>query len=148
MFPRLLKQRMLCLGSPSAKYATSDSHQAADAAQQQCPLGAIMDKVEEYTKQHRVGMIAVKDTGANRTRYGRTQRVRIVCAASPACRPHCSTCTSPASTTTCARSAPAPGDMRRKLKTGAALRVEWRHDIDGIDAEVMRLYRSTMENRS
>jgi len=36
-------------------------------------------------------------------------------------------------------------DMRRKLRAGAALRVEWRRDIAGIDAEVMRLYRSTME---
>ncbi|TLY48881.1 MAG: GNAT family N-acetyltransferase, partial [Gammaproteobacteria bacterium] len=37
-------------------------------------------------------------------------------------------------------------DLRRKLKAGAALRVEWRDNIDGIRDDVMRLYRETYSN--
>src|SRR5579859_1901558 len=36
-------------------------------------------------------------------------------------------------------------DMRRKLKKSAALRIEWRRDIDGIRDDVMRLYQATYD---
>src|SRR5947209_15081799 len=64
VFPRLLRQRMLSLGSPVAEICHLGFAADADALEQQRLLGAIFDKVEDYTKQHRVQMIAVKDASA------------------------------------------------------------------------------------
>jgi predicted N-acyltransferase len=145
-FPRLLQQRMLCLGSPVGEICHLGFAPDADAAAQQRLLGAIMDKVEEYTKQHRVSMIAVKDASAAQdaiwTQVAQAHRLRR--------QPGLPTAlldTRFASIDDYLRAlgAGTRKDMRRKLKAGTALRIEWRHDIDGIDDQVMRLYRSTME---
>ena len=145
-FPRLLQQRMLCLGSPVGEICHLGLAPDADTVAQQGLLGAIMDKVEEYTKQHRVSMIAVKDTSAAQdalwTQALGEHRLRR--------QPGLPTALLDLSFASVddymnSLSAGTRKDMRRKLKAGGALRVEWRHDIDGIDDQVMRLYRSTLE---
>jgi predicted N-acyltransferase len=146
VFPRLLQQRMLCLGSPVSEICHLGFAPGADASVQQRLLGAIMDKVEEYTKQDRIGMIAVKDASAVQdtlwAQAAQAHRLRR--------QPGLPTALLDvrfAGIDDYLRSlgAGTRKDMRRKLRAGAALRVEWRHDIEGIDADVMRLYRSTME---
>jgi predicted N-acyltransferase len=137
---------MLCLGSPVGEICHLGFAPGTDAATQRRLLGAIMDKVEEYTKQHRVSMIALKDASAAQdgiwTEAAQTHGLRR--------QPGLPTAFLDLRFTDIddylsSLSAGTRKDMRRKLKAGAALRVEWRHDIDGIDDQVMRLYRSTME---
>jgi predicted N-acyltransferase len=146
VFPRLLQQRMLCLGSPVGEICHLGFAPGADAAEQQRLLGAILNKVEEYTKQDRIGMIAVKDASTAQdalwAQVARAHRLRR--------QPGLPTATLDVHFASIddylsALGAGTRKDMRRKLKAGAALRVEWRCDVDAIDAEVMRLYRSTME---
>jgi predicted N-acyltransferase len=147
IFPRLLRQRMLSLGSPVGEVCHLGFAPGLDAATQRNLLGGILDKVEEYTKHHRIGMIAVKDASAAqddvwapaahahglRRQPGLPTAILDVCfvdiedylrSLSPGTRK----------------------DMRRKLKAGAELRVEWRNNVDGIIDDVMRLYRSTFAN--
>ena len=145
-FPRLLQQRMLCLGSPVGEICHLAFAPGTDATTQRRLLGAIMDKVEEYTKQHRISMIAVKDaaaaqdaiwtqaTGAHRLRRQPGLPTAFLDLRFASVEDYLNSL-----------SAATRKDMRRKLKAGSALRIEWRHDIDGIDDQVMRLYRSTVE---
>jgi predicted N-acyltransferase len=145
IFPRLLCQRMLSLGSPVGEVCHLGFAPGLDAAKQRLILGAILDKVEEYTKQQRIGMIAAKDAGAAQDEVwapvAHAHRLRR--------QPGLPTAILDvhfASIEEYLRTL-GPGtrkDMRRKLKAGAQLRVEWRRDISGIEAEVMRLYRSTL----
>ena len=146
VFPRFLQQRMLCLGSPVGEICHLGFAHGADAAEQHLLLGASMEKVEEYTKQNRISMIAVKDASTAQdalwTQAAHTHRLRRQPGLPTALLDvHFASIDDYLSSL----GAGTRKDMRRKLKAGSALRVEWRHDIDGIDAEVMRLYRSTME---
>jgi hypothetical protein len=145
-FPRLLQQRMLCLGSPVGEICHLGFAPNADAPAQRRLLGAIMDKVEEYTKQDRISMIAVKDASAAQDALWQqvtdAHRLRRQPGLPTAMLDvHFASIDDYLS----ALGAGTRKDMRRKLKAGTALRIEWRHEIDGIEDEVMRLYRSTME---
>lgn len=147
VFPRLLRQRLLSLGSPVAESCHLGFEPGLDADAQRRLLDAILNKVEEYTKQHRIGMIAAKDTAAAQdvlwAGAARALRLRR--------QPGLPTAVLDvgyASLDDYLR-ALSPGtrkDMRRKLKAGAALRVEWRNSVDGIIDDVMRLYRETHAN--
>jgi predicted N-acyltransferase len=146
-FPRLLRQRMLSLGSPVAEVCHLGFAPATNRCAQQRLLGALLDKVEEYTKQQHIGMIAVKDAAAAQDEVWehavRSHRLRR--------QPGLPTAVLDvhfAGLDDYLR-ALGPGtrkDMRRKLRTGAALRIEWRRDIADILEEIMRLYHSTLEN--
>jgi predicted N-acyltransferase len=146
-FPRLLRQRMLSLGSPVAEECHLGFAADADLPMQQRLLGAILDKVEEYTKQNRVGMIAVKDAAAAQddiwTQITQRHRLRR--------QPGLPTAVLDvhfAGLDDYLR-ALGPGtrkDMRRKLRAGSMLRVEWRRDIADIREQIMHLYRLTLDN--
>ena len=146
VFPRLLCQRMLSLGSPVAEICHLGFAPQSDAVQQRAWLGAILEKVEEYTKQHRVRMIAVKDAAANQDALWaaalRGHRLRR--------QPGLPTAFldirfAGIDAYLDSLGAGTRKDMRRKLKAAARLRVEWRGDIEGIEADVMRLYEATYE---
>lgn len=147
VFPRLLQQRMLCLGSPVSEICHLGFAPDAEPAAQRRLLAAILDKVEEYTKKHRIRMIAAKDTSAAQdilwASAARAHRLRR--------QPGLPTAVLDVHYASLDDylSALSPGtrkDMRRKLKAGAALRVEWRNNVDAIIDEVMRLYRETLAN--
>ena len=144
--PSLLCPRMLSLGSPVTEICHLGFAAGCDAAQQAELLGALLDKVEEYTKQHHIQMIAIKDASAAQDALW-----------SAAARAH-GLRRQPGLPTAVldVRFAGIDGylaslgagtrkDMRRKLKAAAQLRVEWRRDIAGIEADVMRLYVATYE---
>jgi predicted N-acyltransferase len=144
MFPRLLTQRMLSLGSPVAEICHLGFAPDSSPDEQQRLLGAIFDKVEEYTKQHRIQMIAVKDAPAAQDALwaaaARTHRLRR--------QPGLPTAFldirfADLEAYLVSLSAGTRRDMRRKLKAAAALRVEWRRDIADIRDDVMRLYEAT-----
>ena len=144
VFPRLLTQRMLSLGSPVAEICHLGFAPDSTPDERQRLLDAILDSVEQYAKDHRLRMIAVKDAPAAQD---------ALCAA--AARAH-GLRRQPGLPTgfldiryadvdayLASLSAGTRRDMRRKLKAAAALRVEWRRDIDGISEDVMRLYEAT-----
>lgn len=144
--PRLLTQRMLSLGSPVAEVCHLGFALRSTPQEQRAMLGAIFDKVEEYTKQHRVRMIAVKDAPAAQDELW-----------AAAARAH-GLRRQPGLPTASLDirfadlngylTALTPGtrkDMRRKLKTAGALRAEWRRDVSAIRDDVMRLYAATYE---
>ena len=146
VFPRLLSQRMLSLGSPVAEVCHLGFAPGLGAARQRELLDAILDQVEEHARQQRVRMIAVKDAaaaqdalwadalGAHRLRRQPGLPTAFLDIRFDSIAAYLETL-----------GAGTRKDMRRKLKRGAALRVEWRHDIDAIGADVMRLYEATYE---
>lgn len=146
IFPRLLRQSMLALGSPASEICHLGFAPGMDTSGKLRLLSAILDKMEEYTTRHRIHMIAVKDASTAQNelwnRIARAHRLRrqpglptayldirfgsideYLRALSPGTRK----------------------DMRRKLKASGALRVEWRRNIDDIRNDVMRLYDATYE---
>jgi predicted N-acyltransferase len=146
-FPRLLRQRMLALGSPVAEVCHLGFEPATSPADQQNLLEAILVRAESYAQEQRVQMFAAKDSRAAQdalwAHAAKAQHLRR--------QPGLPTAFLDvhfdnldeylASLSRATRK-----DMRRKLKAATALRVEWRTNIDDIAAEVMRLYSSTYAN--
>ena len=146
-FPRLLRQRMLGLGSPVAEVCHLGFEPAMPAAEQQCLLDAILARAEQYAQERRVQMFAAKDSSTAQDALwaaaAKLQRLRrqpgLPTAYLDLPFAHLDEYLDSLSKAT-------RKDMRRKLKKGADLRIEWRANIDDIAAEVMRLYRSTHAN--
>ena len=147
IFPRLLRQRMLALGSPVAEVCHLGFEAGTSVAEQGRLLEAILARAEAYAQEQRAQMFAAKDSSAGQdalwAHAAKTQRMRR--------QPGLPTAFLDvrfdnldeylASLSRATRK-----DMRRKLKTAADLRVEWRTNIDDIAPEVMRLYTSTYAN--
>ena len=146
-FPRLLRVRMLSLGSPVSEVCHLGFAADADMAERERLLDALLRAVETYSQQHRIGMLAVKDAGAAQdalwTQAGRARGLRRQPGLPTAYLdlPFTSVADYLASLSHATRK-----DMRRKLKHADELRVEWRDDISDILDDVMRLYRCTFEN--
>ncbi|MGH8041459.1 MAG: GNAT family N-acetyltransferase [Rudaea sp.] len=145
VFPRLLRVRMLALGSPVAECCHLGFATELDAPARQRALDAMLAAVEEHADKHRIGMLAIKDaTAAQNALWAATAGARRL-RRQPGL---------PTATLTIAfdsidgylrtLSRATRRDLRRKLKAGAALRVEWRRRIDDIIDDVMLLYRSTL----
>jgi len=146
-FPRLLRQRMLGFGSPVAEICHLGFEPGTTAAEQGALLEAILAQAEIYAAQHRVQMLAVKDSSAAQnalwTAAAAAQRLRRQPGLPTAFLDvrYASLDEYLASLSKATRK-----DMRRKRKSAADLRVEWRTNIDAIAADVMRLYKSTYAN--
>lgn len=146
-FPRLLRQRMLGLGSPVAEACHLGFAPDTPAAEQRRLLDAILARAEAYAQEHRVQMFATKDSpGAQDALWAdaaQRQRMRR--------QPGLPTAYLEVPFASIdeylgALSKATRKDMRRKLKSASALRVERRTNIDDISEDVMRLYRSTHAN--
>jgi predicted N-acyltransferase/multidrug transporter EmrE-like cation transporter len=145
VFPRLLVQRLLSFGSPVAEVChlgfAADCGRAAKARL----LDLLFDEVERYAAQRRISLLAAKDAPADQdalwARVGAAHGLRR--------QPSLPTAVLDirfdsldgylATLTRATRR-----DMRRKLKSSGALRLEWRSNIDDILDDVMRLYRATV----
>jgi len=147
VFPRLLRQKMLSLGSPVSEICHLGFAVDASADEQQRLLDTILARAETFARENRVRMIAVKDASA-----AQDSLWAIVAKAHGLRR-------QPGLPTAFldVRFADLDGylatlsratrkDVRRKLRDSAGLRSEWRASIDGIEDEVMRLYKSTHAN--
>ena len=144
IFPHLMTQRMLSLGSPVTEACHLGFATDATALEQRRLLGAILDKVEEYTNKNRVRMIAVKDAAAAQQDLWvgalRPRRLRR--------QPGLPTAFldirfASVDEYLATLSAATRKDLRRKMRAAAALHVEWRRNIDDIRDDVMRLYEAT-----
>jgi predicted N-acyltransferase len=146
VFPRLLSQRMLSLGSPVAERCHLGFAANATPEEQRALLEAILAEAERYAAAQRVQMIAVKDASAAQDALwsdaARTHRLRRQPGLPTAWLDvHFADLDTYLGTLS-------PGtrkDMRRKLKKSAALDIEWRRDIDDIRDDVMRLYQATYD---
>jgi predicted N-acyltransferase len=146
-FPRLLRLRMLGLGSPVSEICHLGFGPGTSAADQQRLLEAILARAEQYARENRVRMIAVKDSRAAQdcvwARAAQTQHLRR--------QPGLPTAFLDVRYANldeylAALSKATRKDLRRKQKAAADLRVEWRSNIDDIAPEIMRLYQSTHTN--
>ena len=145
LFPRLLVQRLLSLGSPVAEVCNAGFDPDCSAAEQAQLLDRILQNVESYASRHGISMVAAKDASAAGdalwSAAAQAHRLRR--------QPSLPTALLDlrfgsldeylASLSRATRK-----DLRRKLKACAAVRVEWRNNIDDIIGDVMRLYRATL----
>ncbi len=147
VFPRLLRMRLLSLGSPVAEICHLGFEPGLDTDTQRRLLDAILDQLEASAKQQRIGMIAAKDTAAAQDAiwaaaargHGLRRQPGLPTAYLDMRFANLDDYLGSLSKAT-------RKDLRRKLKASAGLRVEWRDGIDGIGDEVMRLYRATYAN--
>ena len=146
-FPRLLRQRMLALGSPVAETCHLGFEPGTSAADQAQILDAILARAETYAREQRVQMFAAKDSSASQDALwahsaklqGMRRQPGLPTAFLDVCFDNLDEYLASLSRAT-------RKDMRRKLKAGAELRVEWRTNVDDIAPEIMRLYTSTYAN--
>lgn len=147
--PGLLRPRMLALGSPvgetcHAGYATCSSQSGRLRM-----LTLILDGCHTHAATHGVQLIAVKDAGDTQsalwewTLTARGMRRQPGLATATLALPYATLDDYLATLSRATRK-----DLRRKQRARAALRIEWRHDLDGVREDVMRLYRATLEQAS
>jgi len=146
-FPRLLTLRMLALGSPVAEVCHLGFAPELDGEQKQRLLGTILAWAESHAQANRVRLLAVKDAGDEQDQLwsaaARATRLRR--------QPGLPTATLDIRFDSIDEYLGSLGrvtrrDLRRKLRSASALRVEWRHTIDDVVADILRLYRSTRSN--
>jgi multidrug transporter EmrE-like cation transporter len=145
--PRLLRQRMLCLGSPVGEICHLGFAPDCSDGEHARLLDALFDEVEKCAAQRRVSMVATKDASARQDQLwsdaGAAHRLRR--------QPSLPTAFLDIRFDSldgylATLSHATRKDLRRKMKAAAALRVEWRSNVDDIIDDVMRLYRATLAN--
>ena len=144
LFPRLLSQRLLALGSPASETCHLGFAPGATSAEKHRLLGILLQKVETIAAERRVQMIAAKDAASAQDEFWAQAGQRTGLRRQPGL-PTALLDTRFATLDDyfASLSRATRKDLRRKLKAGTALRVEWRDNIDDIRTDVMRLYRAT-----
>jgi predicted N-acyltransferase len=144
IFPRLVRVPMLSLGSPVTERCRVGFAPDSTPAQHAAWLDAILAHMETVAAREKLGMLAVKDAPLDEPAW---QQVcpRHGLRALPGL---------PGATLDVpwhdvdgyleSLGASMRKDLRRKWRTGAALKIEWRTDLAGIADEVQRLYRETL----
>ena len=144
VFPRLLKQRLLSLGSPVGEVCHLGFAPDATRAEQLRFLGDLLRKMEEIAGARRVRILAAKDASS-----AQDELWAEACEENGLRRqPGLPTALLDIRFATldeyfASLSYSTRKDLRRKLKAGRELCVEWRDNIDDIRDQVMRLYRAT-----
>jgi predicted N-acyltransferase len=143
--PRLLGIPLVSLGSPVGEICHLGFASDANDSERRRLIDALVARLFEFANERRIGMIAVKDaSGADDALWS------SVCGAAGLRRV-------PGQATALldvrfrslddylASLGPSTRrDMRRKLRSREAIRVEWRTEIDDILERVMTLYRATL----
>jgi predicted N-acyltransferase len=146
-FPRLLRQKMLSLGSPVSEVCHLGFAPGTTIDEQRLLLGEILAQAEVFARENRVRMIAVKDASAAQDALWAAAAKAHGLRRQPGLPTAFLDVNFANIDAYLARLGKATRkDIRRKLKNATGLRTQWRNDIDGIEDEVMRLYRSTHAN--
>ena len=146
-FPRLLRQRMLALGSPVAETCHLGFEPGTSAADQAQMLDAILARAEFYAREHSVQMFAAKDSSASQdVLWAHSAKLQDMRRQPGLPTAFLDVRFANLDEYLASLSRATRKDMRRKLKAGAELRVEWRTNVDDIAPEIMRLYTSTYAN--
>ena len=144
VFPRLLRIPMLSLGSPVTERCRAGFAPDSAPEQQAAWLDAILTHTEAVAAKEKFGMLAVKDAPQDQIAW---QQV---------CPSHGLRALPglPGATLDIpwhdldgyleSLGASTRKDLRRKWRTGAALKIEWRNSLVGIADDVQRLYRETL----
>src|SRR6185437_7955336 len=136
IFPRVLRIPMLSLGSPVTERCRVGFASDATAEQRAASLDAILAHMETVAANQRLGMLAVKDAPLAETLWQQVcprHRLRALPGLPGAMldiRWHDIDGYLNSLRTSTRK------DLRRKLRDGAALRIEWRIDLDGIADDV------------
>ena len=144
--PSLLRPRMLALGSPVAEICHAGFAPASTDAERMRMLGMILDGCDAQAADHAVRLLAIKDLPDTQSRLwepllvARGMRRQEGMATATLALAHATFDAYLASLGRSTRK-----DMRRKLRTRAALRIEWRRDLHGLREDIARLYRNTLE---
>ena len=144
--PGLLRPRMLALGSPVGEtchvgYATHSSQ--FDRLRM---LTLILDGCQAHAATHGVQLLAVKDASDTQSALwewaltARGMRRQPGLATATLALPYATLDDYLATLSRATRK-----DLRRKQRARSALRIEWRHDLQGIREDVVRLYRNTLK---
>ena len=144
VLPHLLRIPMLSLGSPVTERCRAGFAPDATPEQRATWLNAILAHMETVSVAEKFRMLAIKDAPADEPLW-QTLCPRHGLRALPGL---------PGATLDIpprgiegyleALGASTRKDLRRKRRAGAALRIEWRTSLDGIAADVQRLYRETL----
>ena len=144
VFPRLLRIPMLSLGSPVTERCRVGFAPGSMPEQRVAWLDAILNAMETVAAKEKFGMLAVKDAPLDEPTWQQ------------ACPRHGLRALAglPGATLDIpwhdldgyfeSLGASTRKDLRRKWRAGAALKIEWRTDLDGIADDVQRLYRATL----
>ena len=145
VFPRLLRQRLLSLGSPVGEVCHLGFVVGLDSAAQAHLLDILLSKVEKYARRAGISMLAAKDATMAQ------DELWVTAAAAHGLRRQPSLPTALLDIRfdsldgyLATLSHATRKDLRRKLRAAAAVRIEWRDNIDDIIDDVMRLYRETL----
>ena len=144
--PGLLRPRMLALGSPVGETCHAGYAPRSAQADRLRMLTLILDGCEAHAAKHGVRLLAVKDAGDAQSALwewaltARGMRRQPGLATATLALPYTTLDDYLATLSYATRK-----NMRRKLRSRAALRIEWRHGLDGIRDAVARLYRNTLE---
>ncbi|HZW72459.1 MAG TPA: hypothetical protein VFF43_02880, partial [Caldimonas sp.] len=146
-FPRLLRQRLLSLGSPVGEVCHLGFAPGCTPDEQARLLDRLLDEVESHAAQRRIAMVATKDSTAQQdalwayagAAHGLRRQPSLPTAVLDVRFDSLDAYLATLSYAT-------RKDLRRKMKAASALRVEWRTNIDDIVDDVMRLYRATLAN--
>ena len=144
LFPRLLRIPMLSLGSPVTERCRVGFTPDSTPEQHAAWLDAILLHMETVAAKEKFGMLAVKDAPLDEPAW---QQVcpRHGLRALPGLPG--ATLDVPWRNVDGYLESLGPStrkDLRRKWRTGAALKIEWRTDLAGIAEDVQRLYRETL----
>jgi hypothetical protein len=144
--PGLLRPRMLALGSPVSETCHAGYAPNSTQSERLRMLAMILDGCETEAAKRGAQLLAVKDAGDTQSALwewaltARGMRRQPGLATATLALPYA---TLDAYLATLSRAT--RRDLRRKQRARAALRIEWRHDLEGIRDDVMRLYRNTLE---
>jgi predicted N-acyltransferase len=143
--PPLLTQRLVSLGSPVGEICHLGFAPDCDREEKTRLLDLLVGEVERYARQRRISMLATKDATAVQDElwsqvaavHGLRRQPSLPTAVLDIGFDSLDGYLATLSHAT-------RKDLRRKLKASAALRVEWRTNVDDIIDDVMRLYRATL----
>ncbi|HEY6984643.1 MAG TPA: GNAT family N-acetyltransferase [Rhodanobacteraceae bacterium] len=143
--PRLLRIPLVSLGSPVGEICHLGFAPDCGVKERRRLAGILLGKLVEFAMQRRIGMIAVKDAnGADDDLWahacGNAGLRRMPGQAT-------AVLDLPFRTLDAYLASLGPAtrkDMRRKLRTRAAIRVEWRREIDDVIDRIMALYKATL----
>ncbi len=144
--PALLRPRMLALGSPVAETCHAGFAPEATPVERLRMLALILAGCEAQAALHGARLLALKDVGDaqsllwERTLMASGMRRQPGLATAALDLPFASIDDYLATLSHATRK-----NLRRKLRSRASLRIEWRRDLDGIRDAVARLYRNTLE---
>ncbi len=145
VFPNLLRQRLLSLGSPVGEVCHLGFAPRFERSGQERLLDMLFSEVEKYARDNGISMLGAKDA----TMAQDDLWLATVAAHGLRRQPSLPTASLDVRFGSLDDYFASLGystrkDLRRKLKASAEVRLDWRDNVDGIIDDLMRLYRATL----